>query len=704
MSAALELQPAATISRFRSCLDTEASVDSIEWPVLFEEFSRIKPFLGEKKHPGWSPANFDLPRRAKANVRVVTALVLDFDNKGKDGERVAEPITVDQIAEVLADHYGHIHTTRSNTPDWPRFRVVLPLSRPVTSAEYSQLWHAADRRWPGSDPATKDPSRFWYTPGIIGGAECFEFRDLSGAFLDPDELLTEPETIANFAAPAAELLEKRARAYVEKMPPAISGAGGHAALWNVARKLVADFGLDQDAAFKIIWAEYNPRCQPPWSEKEIRHKLEDASKNAIVRVSMDDTPTHAGAVPQAHDGEIVHKRDDWLKFARHDKGGNLTKDVGNIILLLKYDPGLRDALGFDTLAQRIVWMRQPNFQIGIEQPEAGTELADHHAAYVQHVMAKVHGLSVSKEVTWQALEAAAHENEFHPVQDYLRSCVWDGKRRFGRWLHVYLGAADTDYNAAVGRWWMISAVARAFRPGCQADHVLILEGKQGEGKSQAVRTLSEPWTLGRLPNIRDEVRAANTIGSAWVVEIAELDAIKGAGMTRVKEFVTQQWDKYRPAYARNDIHRPRSCVFIGTTNESTYLTDATGARRFWPAHTGKIDLASLTRDRDQLWAEARAAFEAGEQWHPDESVDIGSEQEARREIDPWEEPIGKYVSGRDTVVIADLLNVCLNMDPAQQDVAASQRAANCLRALGWDNKRVYDKVLKAKVWKWVRLA
>lgn len=295
MSAAETLSPTdAVITRFTRLMNTTARATVTTWPDLFTEFSRVAPFKGDAAHPGWSAARFEPPKRAVSNVQAVTALVLDYDNKGPDGKCVADLITIDQIAEAFADYYGLIHTTRNHTADWPRFRVILPLAREVTAAEYARLWRAAATRWPGLDPAPKDPSRFWYTPGIIGGSECFEARDLTGAFLDPDELMAEQlEVITGTASVTASDRHQRARAYIAKMPQAISGAHGHDSLWAVARKLICDFELTEEQAMWLLRTEYNPRCQPPWDEAALLRKVREAATKAKIRNPVKDRPSRA---------------------------------------------------------------------------------------------------------------------------------------------------------------------------------------------------------------------------------------------------------------------------------------------------------------------------------------------------------------------------------------------------------------------------
>jgi predicted P-loop ATPase len=301
---------------------------------------------------------------------------------------------------------------------------------------------------------------------------------------------------------------------------------------------------------------------------------------------------------------------------------------------------------------------------------------------------------IGKETIHQAVDAVGRGHSFHPVRDYLNGLSWDGERRLDEFLTYYLGAEPSDYNHEIGLMFMVSTVKRIFEPGCQADYALVLEGAQGTFKSSACKILGGDYFSDSLPTLRyGDQEASSHLRGKWIIEIGELSAFKGADASALKQFITRREEQFRPKFGRRDVHEPRQCVFIGTTNEKTYLTDPTGGRRFWPVATGHIRLA----DRDQLFAEAAAHYRAGVQTWPDRSFEerhIKPAQASRMMEDPMREAIEGYLetSGKTRILIGEVAKEALigevakealNIMAARLDGKTQHRIADVLTALGW---------------------
>jgi predicted P-loop ATPase len=287
----------------------------------------------------------------------------------------------------------------------------------------------------------------------------------------------------------------------------------------------------------------------------------------------------------------------------------------------------------------------------------------------------------------RAIQAAARKNCFHPLRALLSELEpqWDSQPRIDRWLITYLHSPDTPYARAIGPRFLISAVARIFDPGCKVDHMPVLEGPQGQGKSKAVRALAvrDEWYADRLSDPSSKDAAIETAG-AWLIEVAEMQ------------------------------HK-RQCVFIGTINpEGGYLKDATGSRRVWPIECqGFIDIEGLIRDRDQLWAEAVVRFKAGAKWwletpelealatdslrkatttsskafitrqseryrppYLDEMLAVGLEPLVL--LGAWQEPIEQWLGNRQDVSVAEILEHVFGLEPQKQSQTAQNRVVRIL--------------------------
>lgn len=317
------------------------------------------------------------------------------------------------------------------------------------------------------------------------------------------------------------------------------------------------------------------------------------------------------------------------------------------------------------------------------------------------------GFDPGAQHTFDGLRLRCLDRVFDPVRDYLEALTWDGRKRLDRWLIDYCGAADNALNRAIGRKMLIAGVRRVRSPGCKFDYIVVLEGRQGAGKSSLLKVMAgeENFSDNEIIGL-DKREQQEAVQGVWIYEIAELEGLHKSDVTKIKMFASKTVDSARPAYARSRVDRPRRGVFVATTNEDTYLRDTTGNRRFWPVRVGTIDLAGVAADRDQLWAEAAVAETGGEPLVIPETLwpDAAAEQAARMEIDPWEDAICVRLAGLQRLgnfgeawvraadaagepewrVASDfLLSDVLGIPKSSQNNNHTKRLAAVMRGLGW---------------------
>ena len=315
----------------------------------------------------------------------------------------------------------------------------------------------------------------------------------------------------------------------------------------------------------------------------------------------------------------------------------------------------------------------------------------------------------------ELVEAIARRRKRHSVREYLEGLRWDGTARIERLFVDMFGADDTAYNRGASICMMVSAVSRILWQDTQQPHkaskvdfMVVLEGKQGRGKTTAVLELFTAQWYAEATESPAHKDFYQCLRGSWVVEIGEMESFSKAEIGKVKQAITTRFDTYRPSYGRSVRKFRRECVFVGTTNNDEYLRDASGARRFLPVLVGQVDVPAIVRLRDQLWAEAVAMFRDGVQWW---ELPPGAEreQDARYSEDVWTERIYRWVMGkagddayravtyRDVVgepvmaiyggpaefTVSEVLTHGVGVDAARQDRAAQTRVGQILTRLGF---------------------
>jgi predicted P-loop ATPase len=326
---------------------------------------------------------------------------------------------------------------------------------------------------------------------------------------------------------------------------------------------------------------------------------------------------------------------------------------------------------------------------------AGREINDRDLVLIKFWLSSHYRFEPSTNVIMEAMVKISEANKYHPIRDYLNKLEWDGKPRIENWLETYLGArGPRNYLQAVGAKTLTAMVARVYNPGCKYDTVLVLEGPQGCGKSTAVRILADPWFSDAMINIGDK-DAVLAMRLAWVMELGELSSMRKADIDQLKQFISQPTDRIRVPYGKLTETFPRQSIFIGTTNSSEYLKDTTGNRRFWPVKVTQCDFDALTKNRNQLLAEAKVAYEMGESLHLGEEIEemATREQSKRVFVDEWVNIVGEFLSKKhenfptNRFTLADIFSDFGPLHTSNLTRADQMRAAECLRLLGYSKKR-----------------
>ena len=263
-------------------------------------------------------------------------------------------------------------------------------------------------------------------------------------------------------------------------------------------------------------------------------------------------------------------------------------------------PNVRAFLGFLGLE---LWLDQFENRVRIDGSEESQYL-DAHVLAALWGRANEFGFRPSMTFVRQALMSIAVGNGRHPLREFLKGLRWDGVPRVERLLVDYAHAEDNLLNRAIAKLLLVAMVRRIFEPGCKFDCMVVLQGPQGCGKSLFCKVLAGDFFEESMTLAASAKEIMEQTPGKWVVEIAELSGLNAKDVEHQKALVTRTEDRARRAYGYFAESAPRQFVLVATTNESVFLHDATGNRRYLPVRVSNIDIEALKRDREQLLAEA----------------------------------------------------------------------------------------------------
>lgn len=617
------------------------------------EYAKMsKADQGQKKDVGGFVGGY-IPkngRRVRGAVKERYLITLDADNPGED-------FIVDLDMELGGMEYV-LYSTHSHTADNPRYRVIIPVDRPMTPDEYQ----AVSRRIADNigieffDPSTHQAERLMYWPGHPKDVE-YVYQHSEGALVSVDTYLStyrdwrdtslwptsekESQIRLDAAKKQGNPLEKKGligafcRSYsiteaIHKfLPEVYEPTAVEDRYTYVAGSSVGGLVIYDNDTFA-----YSNHATDPISGKLVNafdlvriHLFGDkdpADETSVTKLpsykDMIDFVNEDGAAPILLDKErmadmefedITDDDEDFLSKLKRDKNGTPESDVYNCLVVLKQDPTLKGKIRLDEFTHRLVVIDDLPWR-GKDETPYWTDTDD---ACLRNYFATKY-LIKGKGIIDDALQEVTQDNKFHPVREYLKGLTWDGECRLDTLFIDYIGAEDTEYIRAVTRKWMCGAVARVMDPGVKFDTAIVLYGAQGLGKSLILERLGRKWFNNSLVDIKTK-DALEQIQGSWIVELAELAPTYKNDNEIVKAFISRTSDRFRSPYGRRTEEYPRQCVFAGSTNNLMFLKDRTGNRRFWPI-TGDKDRKTknsweLSKDDiDQIWAEAFVYWSEGE--------------------------------------------------------------------------------------------
>ena len=596
------------------------------------------------------------------------------------------------LAEFLTGIHGHIHhkgciyTTHSHTPENPRARMVIPVTRDMTPDEFNAVarYYAADNGFIDMlDPCSFAPQQLMYWPTCPSNG-VYLCEVIEGDWLDPDTVLVEHPNWQDCSLLPTTPKESKATEHKvkeQKDPLEKEGiVGAFCRAYYPIELAISEFLSDvyaptadasgrydfipgEGSAGVVIYDDkfvYSHHATDPAGgrlcnafELVRTHRfgdLEDKkSYNEMCEfaMSLDKVKLLVLEEKQKKASEEFNDGEDWRTQLRYmPRSKCLENSVWNLMLILNNDPDFAN-MAFNEFVGRI----QITGDVPWSRPKTNKFWRDADTAQLKALI-DIHYETFSSRNHDVAFTKVVEDRHFHPLRERLDALPdWDGVPRLETLYIDYLGAKDSKYIRAVTRKPFVAAVARIYTPGIKFDSIAVLVGPQGCGKSTIIARMGREYYSDSL-NLMDmkDKAGAEKLQGYWILELGELAGMKKADIELVKAFASRTDDIYRPSYGRTVESHPRQCVILGTTNsESGFLRDITGNRRFWPINvTGesKKKAWDLTDEEVlQLWAEAKYLYRHGETLtlNSEENAEAIEEQIDAMETDERQGMVEEYL-------------------------------------------------------------
>ena len=625
------------------------------WEAFIERLSTtqktietIEEFLAMKRGEqdeikdvgGYVMGHLKQGKRRAGSVLCRSCVTLDMD--------FATPGIMEHVRKKLP-YKGCAYGTHKYTPDKPRLRQVYPLSRDVTEEEYEPIARMLAKLvgMDYFDDSTYEANRLMYWPSTPSNVEYY-FEAWDGELVDPDKILAmydDWRDISTWPTSSRQSAVMKQTIKRQADPLTKDGIVGVFCRTYDIREVIEHFLSDlyepsvMEGRYDYIPGEGSAGVQIFDDKFVFSHHATDPAYGKLLngfdlvrihRFEEDDSAASFKAMAEFATSQDEVKQtiaaereeaarmdfgdDDWKMHLRYGRNEGLENSVWNLLLILRNDPAYAN-FAYNEMARMIevtgpvTWERPDGNRYWLDSDTDGlkSELDIHYTCF----STRNHDVAFSR---------VAMERRFNPLRDYLDGLPdWDGVERIPELLIRYMKADDTEYVRTVTKKTFTAAVARIYQPGIKFDCMLVLDGEQGIGKSTLFKELAgeEYFSDSLQLSDMDSKAAAEKIQGFWICEIAELAGMKKADIEKVKSFLSSSDDKFRPSYGKTVESHPRQGIMVASVNgDRGYLRDITGNRRFWVVKLHQTEQVKTfefsEEDRDQIWAEAKYYFQAGE--------------------------------------------------------------------------------------------
>lgn len=514
--------------------------------------------------------------RKTDNYIQADCMLADIDNTHSDNE--ADWVTHEDVIKALPDvqfyYYpsrNHMKSKDGKTPR-PKVHIIFPTDMLETASEYSDVAKKLVSMFP----------QLHFDTAVTGAAQLnFGVENPIVSYVDGSLNLTDYILSIEQKTPK-QTPDTRSEDIV-----IIPQGQRNTTLHKFALRVLTRYGVTDEAHTSYL--QETQKCSPLLEEKEIQMIWKGAVDfyNNTIKIQADyiepaiyhETsalfqweipPVNPVAVQQLYN---IDKKDRKFSIA-----------VAKLIL---------KAIG---VTIKINDMNGRTEVYGIPEKYGKDDLNNLLVTFVYDIASKLSFKRVTSNVVLENLHVIASENHYHPVLSLLNERSWDNMDRL-QMIYDILGLSDNRYQSLVKKWAIqtIAVLFNSNNTSVTAEGVLVLQGKQGIGKTQFFRHLAirDSFFKGGATldmTNKDSLMSATKV---WICELGEIDSTTKKEQSALKAFLTEKTDRYREPYARYETVRPRRTSFCGTVNPKGYLRDETGNRRFWTIPIEKIDLKKI---------------------------------------------------------------------------------------------------------------